>query len=93
MCIGIEKIADSDEDALYAFVSDVYEPDPRYRNRSMIVGQNRGVLQVVKETGEVSLIEAMPEDDDDKRFLQAAARIKKHWKAGEYPDRTMFACG
>ena len=93
MCIGIEKIAETDEDALYAFVSDVYEPDPRYRSRSMVVGQNRGVLRVMKATGEVSLVEAMPEDDDGKRFQSAAARIRKHWKAGEYPVRTMFACG
>jgi hypothetical protein len=93
MCIGIEKIAETDEGAQYEFVSDVYEPDPKYRSRFMIVGQNRGVLRVSKTTGEVSLVEAMPEDDNGKRFQSAAARIRKHWRVGEYPDRTMFACG
>ncbi len=93
MCIAIQKIAETDEDAQYAFVSDVYAPDPKCRSRFMVVGQNRGVLRVSKTTGAVSLVEAMPEDDDAKRFQSAAARIRKHWKAGEYPDRTMFACG
>jgi hypothetical protein len=92
MCIGIEKIAESESDAQYAFVSDVYEPDPRFRHGSK-VGQNRGVLRVAKATGEVTLVEAMPEDTDDKRFSRAARKIRQHWEAREYPDKTMFACG
>lgn len=93
MCIGIEKIAETDDAAQYAFISDVWEPDPRFRSRTMVVGQNRGVLRVAKATGEVTLIEPMPEDDGEKRFTRAAAKIRKHWEAGEFPDRTMFACG
>ena len=41
----------------------------------------------------VTLIEAMPEDDGDKRFTRAAAKIRQHWEAREFPERTMFACG
>ena len=58
MSIGIEKIAETDADAQYAFVSDVYEPDPRFRSRMMIVGQNRGVLRVAKATGDVLQVSA-----------------------------------
>ena len=93
MCIGIEKIAETDADAEYAFVSNVYEPDPRFRHGSKVVGQNRGVLRVTKATGEITLVEAMPEDTDDKRFKRAARKIRQHWEAREFPDRTMFACG
>lgn len=93
MCIGIEKIEETEINAQYAFISDVYEQDPKSRDRMMIVGQNRGVLQVAKTTGEVTLVEAMPEDDGEKRFLKAATKIRKHWEAREFPDKTMFACG
>jgi len=93
MCIGIEKIAETDADAEYAFLSDVYEPDPRFRSRMIVVGQNRGVLRVIKATGEVTLVEAMPEDEGEKRFARAAAKIRKHWEAREFPDKTTFACG
>lgn len=93
MCIGIEKIAESATDAQYAFVANVYEPDPQVGHKSRIVGQNRGVLKVAKATGEVTLVEAMPEDTDSKRFISAAHRVRQHWAAKEYPDKTMFACG
>jgi len=93
MCIGIEKIAETEGDAQYAFVSDVFEPDPGLRSRMMVVGQNRGVLRVAKATGDVTLVQPMPEDDGDQRFTRAAAKIRKHWEAGELPEKTMFACG
>jgi hypothetical protein len=93
MCIGIEKLSDTDTHVDYAFVSDVRERDPRYRSRSVIVGQNRGRLRIMKATGDVTLLEPMPGDEESKRFQRAAARIKKHWDAHEFPDKTMFACG
>jgi len=93
MCIGIEKVGETSEAAEYTFVSDVYEPDPARKGRSMVVGQNRGILRILKATGEVSLLQPMPEDEGDKRYLRASAKLRQHWTVGEYPDRTMFACG
>lgn len=92
MCIGIEKVAETDETVDYDFVSDVSELPEGRRSRWVRVGENRGTLRIDKVTGEVVLLVAMPEDDG-KRFLRAAARIRKHWAAGEFPYRTMFACG
>ena len=93
MCIGIEKLAEAADSAQYAFLADVREPDPEYRSRTKVVGQNRGILRILKTTGEVTLVEPMPEDDADARFARAAAKIRKHWESGELPDKTMFASG
>lgn len=93
MCIGIEKVAETGEAADYAFISEVRELKEGRRNQTVRVGENRGVLRVSKASGEIVLLEPMPEDDGDQRFRRAAMRIKKHWEAGEFPDRTMFACG
>jgi len=93
MCIGIEKITEGKDSAQYAFISDVRELDPNFRRRMIVVCQNQGVLEIAKATGEVTLIRAMPEDDGDKRFARAAAKIHKHWEAGEYPEKTLFASG
>ncbi len=93
MCIVIEKIAESDTDAEYAFIADVTEPNPRFRTGSIVVGHTRGVLNIAKATGEVTLVEAMPEDAGDVRFRKAAGKIQRHWEAGEFPDKTMYACG
>lgn len=93
MSIGLEKLTETSESAEYAFVSDVYEPNPAHKGRSLCVGQNRGVLRIIKASGEIIRVHAMPEDDADKRYKRAAAKIRQHWEAGEYPERTMFACG
>ena len=93
MCIGIEKISDTDAYVDYAFVADVYGPRPGERRGSIVVGQNKGLLRIVKATGDITLLKPMPEDDGEKRFKRAAQKIWKHWKAGEFPDRTQYACG
>jgi len=93
MCILIEKLNETVDTVQYAFAATVQEPDANCRNRMRTAGQNRGVLQIAKATGEVTLVQAMPEDEGNLRFACAAARIRKHWKAKEYPDKTLFACG
>ncbi len=93
MCIIIEKIDECDTDAHYAFISNVSEPNPRNRTGSIVVGQNRGILSIAKATGEVTLFKAMPEDTGNIRFQRAARKIRRHWEAGEYPDKTIYACG
>ena len=93
MCIGIEKVGETSEAAEYSFVSDVYAADPGRKGRSMVVGQTRGTLRIIKATGEISLVQPMPEDDGDKRYQRAATKVRQHWTTGQYPDKTMFACG
>lgn len=93
MCVGIEKIAEMDEVVQYVFVSDVREPNPKLRRRIMVIGQNQGVMQVTKATGEVTLIEVMPEDEGNVRFTRAAMKVRRHWEKGEFPNKTMFASG
>ncbi len=89
-CIGIERLVESNADARFAFISGVFERDPRYSGRLVIVGQNQGVLQISKETGEVSLVEAMPGDHGNKRFQRAAACVRKHWEDRKCPYRTII---
>jgi len=93
MCIGIRKIAETDKFAEYEFFSDVREPDPKFKNRWIVVGQNQGVLTIDKVTGEVSLVKAMLEDNDNKRFHSAGLKIREHWELGEYPKMTSHISG
>ncbi len=94
MCIDIEKIAETDTDVDYKFSCNVSEPDPESRkNRRKVVGQNQGSLRISKATGEVALIAAMPEDEDNRVYIRAAAKTIGHWQKHEFPDKTMFACG
>lgn len=93
MCIDIAKIADSEDAAEYEFIATVHEPDTANPPRRRVVGRNRGVLSILKATGEVSLISPMPEDNGNLRFHRAAGKIVQHWVAGKLPEKTMFASG
>ena len=92
-CIVIEKHNETDNDATYRFVADIWEPDPEIRGRSRIAGQTAGLLRIIKSSGDVLLDQPMPEDTNDRRFSRAARKIKQHWDRNEYPEKTMFACG
>lgn len=93
MCIGIEKAGETQDYVDYVFTATVYDPDPERPSRMMRVGENRGRLRIVRESGEVLLLEPMPEDSGDVRFARAAAVMRKHWAKSAFPDKTMFASG
>jgi hypothetical protein len=93
MLINIIKDRETREHADYFFSSSVTDKDPRFKSRSMIVGVNIGLLRISKASGEVELLQAMPEDAENKRFARAATVLRKHWHKAEFPERTVFACG
>jgi hypothetical protein len=93
MCIEIVKDKETAEYADYFFSSSVSDKDPRVQSRSMIVGHTVGLLRITKASGDVQILYAMPDDDEGRRFTKAASVVIKHWRLGEYPQRTMYACG
>ena len=92
-CIGILLATEKDSHADYFFEANVWDKDPRFRSRSMIVGINRGLMRLHKRAGDIELIQAMPEDTDNRRFQRAASRLRQHWENNELPRATQFACG
>ena len=91
--IGILLDKDKPAYADYFFEADVWDKDPRFKSRAMIVGTNRGLMRLHKDSGEIELLQPMPEDDNEKRFTSASRVLKRHWEAGEIPSATQFACG
>jgi hypothetical protein len=93
MLIDITKDSETPEHADYFFSSSVTDKDPRFKSRSMIVGVNIGLLRIAKASGKIEMLQAMPEDEGNKRFDRAASVLRRHWQKAEFPERTMFACG
>ena len=93
MCIDLIKDKETEEHVDYFFSSTVTDKDPRFKSRSMIVGHNVGLVRIIKATGNTQLLYPMAEDDQKKRYARAVSVIRKHWKEGQFPERTMFACG
>jgi hypothetical protein len=51
-----------------------------------------GTIVVSKETGDVSLVRPCEgETADQMMFYRAAAKLRKHWRAGDLPQKTWWA--
>jgi len=73
--IRITKLSEDNSRAVYRF-----EGDGRV-----------GTLSISKESGEVSLLEAAAQDEKGHYYQRAAAKLHKHWGAGELPSSTEWA--
>lgn len=76
--------------AFYISITKTFE-DPtvvRYR----FEGDGRiGSLTIAKATGEVALDAPVPGDENGHYFSRAAAKLRKHWNHGEFPEHTAWA--
>jgi hypothetical protein len=94
MSIFIEMDANKPSYIDYLFICDVWIKDPRYKNRNMHIGQNRGLFRIKKETLEVELLFAMEGDGNNDRFHRAAAKVLREYKnTHNFPEQTHYACG
>ena len=83
LCIPIAKANESDQFCDYTFSAAWHADDPDNPGRCKVVGQEQGVLRVMKATGDVSVIEQMPGDDGERRAQRAARIVYQHWQQGE----------
>lgn len=93
LCIPIAKKDKSDDLCDYAFSAALHVSDPDHPSRSKVERQERGVLRIMKATGEITVVEQMPGDDGERRAQRAARIIARQWKQGEYPKHTIYAAG
>ena len=57
--------------------------------RSKLI-QVTGLIKIAKRTGETHVVE-FAEGDKGLHAQWAAAALRKHWKKGEFPDKTCWA--
>jgi hypothetical protein len=94
MSILIEKDLEQESFVDYVFISNVHAKDPRYKDRYMLVGQNRGLFRINKESLEIELLLPMEGDNHGKRFHSAASKILREYNHGHlFPAKAHFACG
>jgi hypothetical protein len=74
--VRISKTEDGEHSAQYQFTSD---------------GTNVGRLVIDKESGNVEILEPAPGDVSGDIAARAAAKLRKEWKAGKFPDLTEWA--
>ncbi len=74
--LEIAKVKEAEEEVWYQFLT----TDGRL-----------GELSISRGTGEVSLIQPMPGDEQRKLYARAARKVTMHWRSGELPDKTCWA--
>lgn len=74
--ISIRKVADDGNIAEYS-----------YGTR----GNDEGRVRLRRETGDVVLVRPSSDDANGLLFQRVAAKLRKHWRAGEVPDSTWWA--
>jgi len=74
--IKIQKAFEDDAIARYVFESDQ---------------SRKGLFELNKKTGEISLIEPMPNDEQSNCFNRAATKIMREWREGRLPEMTEWA--
>ena len=55
------------------------------------VSGHEGRLMLDKRTGEYAEIQPLPFPDGIEYFARVVYKLRKHWKAGEFPDATSWS--
>lgn len=86
--IAIEKSKETDTDAEYVFLVREGRGGLAVPNATGRPGR----VRILKATGEVTLIDACPDEIGGMAlFGRVVAVLKRHWRAGEYPSATWWA--
>jgi hypothetical protein len=77
--------------AFYIDLHKIKEDDLVARYRFCTSEKVIGIIEIRKIDGNVSEIEAAPEDRLGRIFERSAWALMNHWQKGEYPDQTYWA--
>lgn len=77
--IKIDKVKENDDFVTYQFDSDIIESD------------DIGILEINKKNGNCKIIQELSGDTNNYLLNLAYRAILRHWKKGEFPDKTCWA--
>jgi hypothetical protein len=77
--------------AIYIAIRKVYEDRTSAEFAFGLLDGDLGRLRLDKISGNVSLVDSVLGDTGEAIFSRAAFKVRKHWAAGQIPDRTCWA--
>jgi hypothetical protein len=77
--------------AIYIEIRKVMEQEVFADFVCSLVDGRKGRIRLDKMTGDISLLEAIPGDTENRLFSRASHKLKKHWSLGEIPEKTSWA--
>lgn len=76
--------------AFYIAISKIDE-DPAAARYRFASGDRSGSFEIDKSTGNITLVNQMPDDDAGRHFERAAVKIMRAWKTGPLPEFAEWA--
>jgi hypothetical protein len=80
-----------DDMAFYIKILKVLEAENSAQFKFESEGDRQGMFEFNKKTGEISLIEPMPDDEQGHYFSRASIKILREWRTGRLPEMTEWA--
>ncbi len=77
--------------AIYIEIEKLKERENTVQYKFSLLNECSGILSINKDSGDVTLIEPLPNKHGENHFARAAYKVKKHWKEGNLPDKTCWA--
>ena len=77
--------------AFYIDIVKIKEDDTHAEYEFSTSENNVGIIVIRKSDGHVSEVVPAPDDNLGRIFERAAWALMRHWKKGEYPEKTCWA--
>ena len=77
--------------AVYLDIVRVEQDAHGVRYRFSTTDDRAGVLEIIKSSGEIRLIEELPGDESHRLYSRAARKIQLAWRSGTLPEKTCWA--
>lgn len=77
--------------AFYIDLEKIKENDTHVQYKFYTSEVNFGIIEIRKDDGHVSEIEPAIEDNLGRIFERSAWALMRHWRKGEYPEKTCWA--
>ena len=91
--IELNKVHNDEED-FTCYIYEFYLPtEPTKNAAGKLRGSSKlvnGKIKINKKTGEVDVVK-LAEGDNGMYVQRASLALMKHWKKGEFPDKTCWA--
>jgi len=77
--------------AIYVLIRKKEENDSAVKYEFGPTEERLGVLEIAKDSGEVSVLTEVPDDGEQVFSLRAHRKVIQHWRQGQFPDETCWA--
>lgn len=77
--------------ACYIEITKIKETDKYVQYQFSNSKDNSGVMNIDKQSGDITIVEEAPNDINGLLSERAARALIRHWRKGDYPDKTCWA--